>query len=267
MEIASTVLGYLPADRPDAMMLRAPEGEPLRSRPPEACAEKEPLPPFSEAWKSAGANGEAADRAPQPPVPGYNELFTHLVQRLREGEPAAMEELYSLFSNGMRYYLCRQLGPDDLEDKLHDAFLVVVDSIRAGELRDPSRLMGFVRTVVKRVASATIEQQVQNRREPLDEERTAAVADSSNPEGTVFFQQQVQLIREVLAIMPVRDREILRRFYFEEQPQQEICDDLGISLSQFRLMKSRAKSRFGELGRKRLQSRGLLQLFMRISSS
>ena len=242
----------------------APDGEPSRSHPPDAPAQ--PLPSFSEAWRGEASSKEAP--APETPPPlGYNELFTHLVRRLREGEPEAMEELYSLFSNGMRYYLCRQLGPDDLEDKLHDAFLVVVDSIRAGELRDPSRLMGFVRTVVKRVAAATIEQQAQSRREQLDEERTASVADSSNPEGTVFFHQQVQLIREVLANMPVRDREILRRFYFEEQPQQKICDDLGISLSQFRLMKSRAKSRFGELGRKRLQSRGLLQLFMRFSGT
>jgi hypothetical protein len=46
--------------------------------------------------------------------------------------------------------LCRQLGPQDLDDKVHDTFLIVVQAIRKGELREPERLMGFVHTVVRR---------------------------------------------------------------------------------------------------------------------
>ena len=49
-----------------------------------------------------------------------------LVDRIRSGETDGMEELYQLFSRGIRYYLCRQLGPQELDDKIHDSFLVVV---------------------------------------------------------------------------------------------------------------------------------------------
>src|SRR4051794_20688040 len=73
-----------------------------------------------------------------------------LVESIRRGEHGGMEELYRVFSRGVRYYLCRQLGPQDLEDKVHDAFLIVVQAIRKGELREPERLMGFVHTVVRR---------------------------------------------------------------------------------------------------------------------
>jgi len=53
-----------------------------------------------------------------------------------------MEELYRVFSRGIRFYLCRQLGPQELDDKVHDTFLIVVQAICRGELRDPDRLMG-----------------------------------------------------------------------------------------------------------------------------
>jgi len=30
-----------------------------------------------------------------------------------------------VFSRGIRFYLCRQLGPQDIDDKVHDIFLIV----------------------------------------------------------------------------------------------------------------------------------------------
>ncbi|HYA15899.1 MAG TPA: hypothetical protein VEF06_00465, partial [Bryobacteraceae bacterium] len=73
-----------------------------------------------------------------------------LVQRVRAGDPEAMEELYAIFAKGIRYFLLRNLGPDDLDDKVHDCFVIVTQAIRNGDLREPERLMGYVRTVVKR---------------------------------------------------------------------------------------------------------------------
>ena len=43
-----------------------------------------------------------------------------LVDQIKAGEDVGMEQLYKLFSRGIRYYLCRQLGPQELEDKVHD---------------------------------------------------------------------------------------------------------------------------------------------------
>jgi DNA-directed RNA polymerase specialized sigma24 family protein len=52
-----------------------------------------------------------------------------------------------------------------------------------------------------------------------------------------------------------RDREILRRFYLLEQPQGLICQEMGLSHNQFRLLKSRAKAKFGKLGQRLAQHR------------
>jgi RNA polymerase sigma-70 factor (ECF subfamily) len=71
-----------------------------------------------------------------------------------------------------------------------------------------------------------------------------------NPERKVIARQRAEIARRVLNGVSRRDREILNRFYVLEQPQERICAEMGLSYNQFRLLKSRAKARFGELGRR-----------------
>src|SRR5258708_6155641 len=88
-----------------------------------------------------------------------------VVEQIQRGDDAGMEELYRVFEKGIRFYFCRQLGIQELEDKVHDTFLIVVQAIRRGDLREPERLMGFVRTVVRRQVAACIDHIIQTRRD------------------------------------------------------------------------------------------------------
>jgi RNA polymerase sigma factor (sigma-70 family) len=126
--------------------------------------------------------------------------------------------------------------------------------------------MGFVRTVVRRQVAAYIDHVVHTRREEMDIELSGRIADRrSNPEQSLAFRQKVELMKSVLRELSERDREILTRFYLNEQTQEQICEDMDLSETQFRLLKSRAKARFGDLGRKKLQQRALMSIFMRSS--
>jgi RNA polymerase sigma-70 factor (ECF subfamily) len=194
--------------------------------------------------------------------------WAELVERIRSGETDGMEELYQLFSKGIRYFLCRQLGPQELDDKVHDTFVVVVQAIRKGELRDPQRLMGFVRTIVRRQVAAHIERVVHTRREQIDMESTVRIADPhGNPEQAAIFRQRAELIKRVLRELSNRDREILTRFYLREQNQDQICSEMSLTDTQFRLLKSRAKARFGEIGRRKLTQKALHAVFVRTSAA
>ena len=191
----------------------------------------------------------------EPRAPG-RQSWLDLVESIHRGERCGMEELYRVFSRGVRYYLCRQLGPQDLDDRVHDTFLIVVQAISKGELREPERLMGFVRTVVRRQVAAQIDRAVQHRREHADMDSTFGVTDSRRtPEEAAIVRQHEEVAESVLKSVSERDREILTRFYLMEQTQEEICEEMELSETQFRLLKSRAKARFGEVGRKRLARR------------
>ncbi|HYL77135.1 MAG TPA: sigma-70 family RNA polymerase sigma factor [Bryobacteraceae bacterium] len=192
--------------------------------------------------------------------------WTDLVRRIHLGEDSGMEELYKLFARGIRFYLCRQLGPQELDDKVHDTFLIVVQAIRRGEIREPERLMGFVRTVVRRQVAAHIDQIVHSRRDELNIDVGVRIADRRrNPEQAAVFHQKVEFMTEVLASLSERDREILTRFYLHEESQEQVCEEMNLSETQFRLLKSRAKARFGEIGKRKLQQKPLAALFVRTS--
>lgn len=187
-----------------------------------------------------------------------------LVNQIKAGQDVGMEHLYKLFSRGIRYYLCRQLGPQELEDKVHDTFLIVVNAIKRGDLREPERLMGFVRTVVRRQVAAYIESAVHLRREQADLETGVTIADrNKNPEQEAMLRQKSALMRSALGALSKRDRDILIRFYLMEQPQEQICKEMALTETQFRLLKSRAKAKFGDIGRKKLASSGFISVLVR----
>lgn len=187
-----------------------------------------------------------------PQQPSWSEL----VERVRVGDPAGMEQLYAVFVKGVRFFLWRQLGPQDLDDKVHDVFLIITQSIQRGELREPDRLMGYVRTIVRRQVAAHIDNAVQSRRNQQSIDPAMALSDHRpNPERQFIEQESQEVALRMLGGLPKRDREVLVRFYLQEQTADEICRDLNLTETQFRLIKSRAKARYGELGRRRFAQR------------
>jgi RNA polymerase sigma-70 factor, ECF subfamily len=215
---------------------------------------------------SAGANRQSS-------IPAANEETTSasssqrpnwalLVAQIQTGEQAALEQLYKVFRTGVRYYLCRQLGLQELEDRVHDTFLIIVKAIQRGDLREPERLMGFVRTVAHRQVAAYIGKAIESRRDETDLKDGVTVADrTQNPEQQAIVRQRAELMQSSLSALSEKDREILVRFYLEEQPQEQICCEMDLTETQYRLLKSRAKFKFGEIGRKKLAGNGTLPAF------
>ena len=176
-----------------------------------------------------------------------------VVDRIRVGDPAGEETLYQALYSGARLYLRRRLGTTDVDDKVHDLFLTVVETIRRGELREPERLMGFVRTVLERQLNLEISRIVQNRERTSAMETVAQLSDSGlTPEQQTLAQEKIALMKQVLRKMSDRDFEILTRSYLLEQHAERICLDMALTATQFHLLKSRAKARLAELMQRKL---------------
>ena len=177
-----------------------------------------------------------------------------LVERLRAGEQSAMEDLYRVFSDGIRLYLWRHLGAQDLTDRVHDLFLTVTESIQSGELREPERLMGYVRTVVRRQVAGHIHAARQQRRNWFSLDFTTPLQDRRpSAEHRVIRREYHDVALRLLASMRHREREVLVRYYLKEQPAADICNEMQLTRTQFRLLKSRAKAKLGRLCKGRLR--------------
>src|SRR6185437_2860011 len=115
-------------------------------------------------WRKADDQEPESFAAPPEASPDW----TRTVDGIRAGDPLAMTELYSVFTRGIRYLLLRSLGVEEIDDRVHDCFVVVIEAILSGELRDPARIMGYVRTVVRRHIAALIEERAAKRRTDVE---------------------------------------------------------------------------------------------------
>ena len=72
--------------------------------------------------------GPETARCPVSPV-----NWSELVERIERGEESGLEELYHIFRREVRYYVCRRIGWQELDDKVHDTFLAIVHAIQNGQ--------------------------------------------------------------------------------------------------------------------------------------
>jgi RNA polymerase sigma factor (sigma-70 family) len=179
------------------------------------------------------------------------QLWRDVVERIQIGDDAAMMQLYSEFGGGVRFILARKLGLQDVDDRVHDTFLIVVQAIKRGEVRQPERLMSFVRTIVRRQIAASVAGAVHRREVTYPD--TVTIDSRANPEQHVIAAERIEIMKRVLGELSSRDRQILTRFYVREQPAERICEEMKLTETQFRLLKSRAKARFAELVRRTLR--------------
>jgi RNA polymerase sigma factor (sigma-70 family) len=179
--------------------------------------------------------------------------WKEIVERIQNGDPAASEILYQAVANGARLFFQRRLGIQDVEDRVHDLFVTVVESIRRGEVEYPERIMGFVRTILNRQLSRGIQTTIRSRR--VEAELDPGIQPSSaelTPEQEAVAAQQVELMKTVLRQMSDRDFDVLTRFYLRDQTPDVICHEMNLTQVQFNLLKSRAKARLTDLMRQKL---------------
>jgi RNA polymerase sigma factor (sigma-70 family) len=179
--------------------------------------------------------------------------WPELAGRIEGQDPDAMAELYQLLLKMTRPYLLRQLGPQEQEDKLHDVFVGVVQTIQRGGLRDSRALVPFVIGVARRQVAMQISSWARRRSKETEPRLLFLLpARGPSPEQWSAARQRLRLVDELLAELSARDHQILWRFYRKEHPWERICEDMGLTSTQFRLFKSRALRRLGKLLKERL---------------
>lgn len=182
-------------------------------------------------------------------VPG-DHSYSQLITRIRAGDTSAMEEVYQTLLPGLRWMIRRSLGPQDTDDVVNDVFCTAFQMINNGAVREPERLPGYVWGIARIQIVKYIRSRVVRRERESELESGGCKADRQpSPEEVVRVNEVRAVAREALKGLPERYHEVLVRFYLKHQSSGEICRDLKLTPTQFRLTKSRAKSRFGRLGK------------------
>jgi RNA polymerase sigma-70 factor, ECF subfamily len=178
--------------------------------------------------------------------------FSEVVENVRNEHPEGLDQLYRVFrilSGSLR----RQIGYQDFEDRLHDMFLVVVEAIRDGRLREATALPSYIHGVARLSLFSHIG--VRTRHERLSGSLRHWVSirqRTATPEDALAEREREQIMKQLLGSLTVKEQEILTRFYLHEQTKQQICREMSLTDTQFRLTKSRAKQRLSRMGHQHL---------------
>jgi len=175
---------------------------------------------------------------------------THIVFRIANGDSEAVAELYGILWKLLVPQIRYRLRGQEPDDVLHEALTIVVLCIRKGELRCPEKLRGYSLSVARRLIAGRIQNEIRSRRTVVSTDETLPnLLASGNPEWQVLNRERGELVRKALKQLHSRDSELITRFYIEGQPHTQICDDMHLTETQFRLFKSRAKAKLTEWAR------------------
>lgn len=177
-----------------------------------------------------------------------------LVRRIQAGDPAAESELVERFSHGLLLMLRRLVQNLALADDLHQETLaLVLAKIRRGEVREPEKLAGFIRSTARNLFIADRRKEARYRALEDGEEEGLPAAPAlagrdPAPLERVLAEEEARQVQRLLDELRFdRDRQLLLRFYLSDDSKEEICADLEIEPQRFHKVLFHARERLREL--------------------
>jgi RNA polymerase sigma-70 factor, ECF subfamily len=177
----------------------------------------------------------------------------NLVSRIVAGDAGAEAELVERFGDGLLFLLRRWTrDATTAEDLYQETVRLALEKIRRGEVREPDKLVGFLRSLAKNLSIHHYRRgSVRGERErDLEEVGADGVADPAptDPLAHLLRAEKAALVRQVIAEMPVeRDRQVLFRFYIGEEEKERICADLALTGPDLNVVLFRARQRYRRL--------------------
>lgn len=182
-----------------------------------------------------------------------------LVRRIEQGDRGAEEQLVELYGEGLAFLLRRWTRDREAaEDVYQETFRRALEKLRGRELRDPLSLPSFLRGLARNLAIDHY--RGQSRRSG----RERSINDALDPPddrlgqlGTMLREEKIALVRRLVSELPrPRDREVLLRFYVQEEDKQRIQSDLGLTSTELNMVLFRARRRCQALFEEALGGRG-----------
>lgn len=170
-----------------------------------------------------------------------------IITLIQAGDPRGEELLYSVFTRGLRYLAIRKLGYEEADEVVHDTFIALTQKIKEGALREPAALFKYARTILERmIGNRYTERRKWQRDVDFEVIATTHPDKAPTPESALEAAMKTKVMRQGLSTLRPREREILVRFYLQEQDQERIRREMNLTDTQYRLLKSRSKQKLGD---------------------
>ena len=154
----------------------------------------------------------------------------------------AEAELYRRFAPRVRLFGLKHLREEAAaQDLVHQVFIVTLERLRAGEVRNAEAIGSFILGTSRTMASA--QRKVGNRREALLDRFEDANAMAAPLDAATL---DLPRVARCLDTLPLRDRTILILTFYAEKPAPDIAAEVQLAPGAVRVARSRALARMRE---------------------
>jgi len=168
------------------------------------------------------------------------------LKRLQDRDPETEAHFCAYFTP----LLCAKLKKrgliyQDVEDIRQDTFRTALGKIAAGEVRDAARLGAYIHGICTNL----IHEHYRRSRvhETINEDGFDVPGTGPNPLQVIEVNEKIKRVRQVLAQMPGRDREILIAILIDERDRDEICREHDVDREYLRVLVHRGLKLFRDL--------------------
>ncbi|MEM7283772.1 MAG: sigma-70 family RNA polymerase sigma factor, partial [Pseudomonadota bacterium] len=178
-------------------------------------------------------------------IGGESAIATSLVKSIGEGDRGAENLFVQRYRDGLLFFLARQCGDASLaEDLAHDTLETVLAKLRKEGIEKPERLSSYILSTAKFLLVGHFRKSTRRNTE-ADLERIGQQTSSEPSQEDVLNKERVaELVKDVLNDLPnSRDRELLIRFYLDDEDKETICTSMELSSLHFNRVIHRARNR------------------------
>ena len=182
------------------------------------------------------------------PEGGEGALFdATFLRSLADRNPEAESVLIAQFSRPVQLKLRARLrSPELIQDASQETFLRVFSYFRSGKTLDnPASLPGFVHSVCHNIALEFL--RAHTRHDQIPDNIPDRADAGPSPERQVISEERKMAVRRLLGELPLKDRELLRRVFLDEEDKDRICEELHVDRTYLRVLLHRARLRFKDL--------------------
>lgn len=162
------------------------------------------------------------------------------VLRLRNGDPVTETHFIGYFRQLLRIKLrARYLATDVIDDLQQETFIRVFRALRSEHgIRQPERIGAYVNSVCNNVLQEHYRAQGRNvSTEDADRDPPDKIL---NLEKLAIDQEVNERAQEAVKSLSPRERDLIRKVFFQEMEKDEVCAQLGVSRDYLRVLLHRA---------------------------
>lgn len=176
-------------------------------------------------------------------------LSGELAKKITNGDKNASNEFVQINYQWLLFIVRGKFAQsNNHEDIVQDSFMLVLSKLQQGKINQPHTIMAYLRTTAINIGFEYLRKD-KKFTSAINQDFLEVIEDAKEDIlSTIIWDDKIKYVKQVMTELKVqRDKDILIKFYFQDQDKPTICQLLNLSTEHFDRVLYRAKERLKQI--------------------